>query len=174
MESNPYNSPSANLFGSSNQTTAEAVPAEAISQLKGTKPWVRFISVLMWIGVAFMLLAGAGLAVLGITGSEMGKSLGYTPPVMITMAILYGLFSFLYIYPAVKLWSYGSAINRLLSSRRTEDLVTSLNQQRSFWKFIGMLMLIMISIYIVGIIVLIGLALFVGTEAFKGLPTTPQ
>ena len=154
MEPNPYAAPSANLFGSSSQTTSEAVPAEAIAQLQGTKPWVRFFSVLMWIGVFFMLLAGAGMGFMATMAGDAAKAGGLQGPMILGMAVFYVIMGFFYIYPAVKMWQYASAIQGLMQSRSAEDLVKALCHQRAFWKFVGILAIAMILLYVVFIVVI--------------------
>jgi len=174
MESNPYNSPSANLFGSSSQTTTEAVPAEAISQLQRTKPWTRVIGVVTWLVVGLMVLGGAGFAVFALAGLASANTGAAEKGMMVGMAIAYVVMGFLYIYPAIKIWSYGSAIRNLMNSRSPEDLVKALDQQRSLWKFAGILTIILIIVYAVAIIAMIGLGVAAGAGALKGLPGTPQ
>jgi cation transporter-like permease len=53
----------------------------------------------------------------------------------------------IYVYPAVKLWAYSSAIARLSTSRATGDLEAALDQQRAFWKYCGVAMVAMIALY---------------------------
>jgi hypothetical protein len=170
MESNPYSSPAANLFGSTSGTSAESVSAGVISQLKRTKPWVRFIGVMMWIFVVLMLLVAAGMI---IGGSAMGSIMEKTNPgmpagFMAGMGAMYVLLAFLYIYPAVKIWKYGTSIGKLVLSGSNADLENALDQQRGFWKFIGIMMLIMIIIYAIAIVVMIGFA--AAAAASGGLP----
>ncbi|HCN27674.1 MAG TPA: hypothetical protein DIT64_02595 [Verrucomicrobiales bacterium] len=160
MENNPYQTPSANLFGSSSTTTAEAVPGEAIVMLQRTKPWLRFFGVLMWIAVAFMLFGAAAMLAMGIGGAAMAA--GSNSPIgaaeggiMIGLAALYVVMAFFYIYPAIKIWKAGTAIKKLMASRQPEDLVAALDHQRAFWKFVGIMTIIMIILYI-GIFVVMG------------------
>jgi hypothetical protein len=65
------------------------------------------------------------------------------------IALIYAALAILYIYPALKLWSYASKINVLASMQDSNSLFVALDQQRSFWKFIGVMMLIVISLYVV-------------------------
>lgn len=100
-------------------------------QLQRTKPWVRFIGVLLWIGVALMMLGGVIVLFSSIMGmSAMNQNgagnLGLQAGVMVGIAISYLIMSLLYIYPAVKIWKYGSYIAKLVSSRSPEDLVSAL------------------------------------------------
>lgn len=169
MESNPYTSPSANLFGSTSGTSTGVVPQEAITQLQGTKPWVRLIGVIMWIAVVLMLLGGVGVAIAGVAGvgaAAQGQG-GPQAAMMIGMAVGYGFVALLYIYPTVKIWKYGTSIGRLVNSRSAEDLVAALDQQRSFWKFVGILFLITIVIYILAIIALVVFGVAAGAGGAK-------
>lgn len=157
MESNPYSSPSANLFSSTGGTVAEAVSQGTINQLQGTKPWVRFMSVLFFIGGIFMM--GIGL-IMGVAGGVGGMSLPEGQAAapfgaigIVVIAGIYGLMGLLYLYPAVKMWKYGTKIGDLVNSRSVADLEAALNEQRIVWKFWGVMTIVVIGLMIVGSIV---------------------
>jgi len=162
---NPYSSPAANLYGSTSGGAADAVSPSTIAILSATKPWVRFISVMMWIGVGLMLLAAAGMGVVSTLGAS--KSMPSSPfggVQFIVLAVVYGVFAFIYIFPALKLWKYANRIVSLGATRSVADLDAALNEQRSFWKFIGVMMVIMLSLYVVAII---GFVVLGATAAMK-------
>jgi len=155
MESpaNPYSTPAANLYGSTSGGAGEVVAASTIALLSATKPWVRFLSVLMWIGVAFMLLAALGMGVVSMMGIAKQVKPGPLGGMeFLVLAVIYGVMSFIYIYPAIKLWKYANRIGSLGATRSVADLDSALNEQRSFWKFIGVMTIIMLSLYVVAII----------------------
>ena len=151
---NPYSTPAANLYGSTSGGAAvEAVAPSTIAMLAATKPWVRFMSVMMWIGVGLMLLAAAGMGIVSSMG--LAKSMPSSPfggVQFIVLAVIYGVFAFVYIFPALKLWKFANRIGSLGSTRSLVDLDAALNEQRSFWKFVGIMMILMISLYLVAII----------------------
>ena len=150
---NPYSTPAANLYGSPSGGAAEAVSPSTIAILSATKPWVRFMSVLMWIGVGLMLLVGAGMGVVSVIGASKSVSSGpFGGKEMIFLSVFYGVLSFIYIFPAIKLWKYANRIGSLGATRSVTDLDAALNEQRSFWKFVGIMTIIMISLYLVAII----------------------
>ena len=157
MEANPYSTPAANLYGNASGTGTDAVSPGTIAALVGTKPWVRFISVMLWIGIGFMIigaLAIGGLMAAGLSGaSKAGPLGGYE---MVIIAVMYGVMAFLYIYPAVKLWAFANRIGSLNSTRAVADLDAALNEQRRFWKFFGIMMIVMICLYGVFIIGMVG------------------
>ncbi len=176
MESNPYASPSANLFGSTSGTSADIAPPGAIVQLQRTKPWVRFIGVLLWIMIALMAAVLAFGAVAGAAGlSALAQSQGGAEGMpaaaqgvaAVSMLVGFGIMLILYVYPAIKLWKYGTFIGKLVISRSAADLESALDQQRALWKFAGILTIISLCIYAVVIV------LAIAGAAMGGLPTTP-
>ena len=74
---NPYATPSANPYGSNLTTREASVAVETIAPLAGTKGWVQFMSILLWIGVGFMILGGIGML---IAGTVLSSSLAKTQP----------------------------------------------------------------------------------------------
>ncbi len=73
-----------------------------------------------FIGSAFMLLGGVLVIAVGALAPT-----GSAVPSM-ALGALYIPMAFLYIYPAIKLWGYGGAINRLLASRTSVNLEAAL------------------------------------------------
>ncbi len=168
MESNPYTSPVANLYGAATSTSTDAVSPGTIAQLAGTKPWVQFISVMMWIGAGLMLLVAAGMVLLGTIGGTLGsqieKSGAFAGAPLLIIGIVYGALAFIYVYPAVKLWAFANRIGSLSSTRSVADLDAALTEQRRFWKFLGIMIIVMFCIYIV---LIIGFVAIGATTAMK-------
>ncbi len=111
-----------------------------IEHLRATKPWVRFISILMFISVGFMFLAG--LAMMFMPSPMGGRMTG-----MGAIGILYFVLGGLYRAPAFFLYQYASAIQDLLRGGGDVAMETALGSQKSFWRFSGILTLVIICIY---------------------------
>lgn len=162
--SNPYSAPVSNPYGAGSGS-ADSVSPSTIQALLGTKGWVRFMSVMVWIGIGFMLI-GAGFigiaSVIGLSGAGGNSPFGGAE--MIALAGIYGLMAVLYVYPAIKLWAYASRITALAATRTVADLDAALTEQRRFWKFTGILFIVLICAYIV---LFIGLFAVAGAAAFK-------
>ncbi len=165
---NPYSTPAANLYGAASSGGVDAVSPGTLAVLAGTKPWVRFMSVILWLCIGFMLLIAAVIGIVGSMGgpveSAIKQSGAFGGMPLIVLSIMYGLMSLLYVYPAVKLWAFANRIGSLASTRSVADLDAALNQQRQFWKYFGILIIVMICGYLIAAI---GLAAFVGTTAMK-------
>ncbi|MES2440914.1 MAG: DUF5362 family protein [Verrucomicrobiota bacterium] len=163
MSIDPYSSPSVNV-PPVNYSAEGMVTQGVLQQLAGTKPWVRFMSVLMFVGAGFMLLIALVMLLAGGAIASSGKAGGLPAGATAGIAILYALLSVVYIYPALKLWGYANKIAALLVSGSMLDLEGALSQQRSFWKFIGILVIAMFVLYFVAIIALVA---FGGLAAMK-------
>src|SRR6478752_5136379 len=99
MSIDPYSSPASHVQAPS-YSSQGAISQGVLAQLAGTKPWVRLMSVLTFIGAGLMLLCALGMGVAGSVGGlsdKSGKGVGF----LIGVAIAYAVFAFIYIYPAV-------------------------------------------------------------------------
>jgi hypothetical protein len=135
------------------------VSEHAVELLRQTRPWVLFLSVLFFLASGFMLLAGLGMVALGAaTTTDAAK---FSPALI---GLVYVPLAFLYVYPAIKLWKYGSAIGQLVASRSAADLEAALGQQKSFWKYSGIAAIVVIVLYVV----VFGVALAIGVASGLG------
>jgi len=155
---NPYAAPAAKGQGASPVISAGSVPYSIITELSGTKPWVRLISVIMWIACGFMILAVVVNLFIGAIGaSALSKSgngaVGAAG--LIVMMVVYGISAMLIIYPTLKLSKYASNISRLVQSQSFVDLTAALAEQRRFWKFYGILTVIYLGVVLVVVLFMV-------------------
>ncbi len=158
---NPYAAPSAAGRPTRAVMSSGAVPASVIAELAGTKPWITLIAVLMWIGCALMILMVLGNLLIGAIGvSELAKSGngGIGGVALVVVAIIYGFTAMLIIYPTLKLTKYSSNIGRLVQSQSIVDLTAALTEQRRFWKFYGIMIIIYISLAVLGLLLVFATA----------------
>ncbi len=157
MNNDPYQPPSAPVSASYASADAQISPL-VLQHLLRTQPWVRLVSIVGLIGVALMLL----LTILGVVGvNNVGRSrlssageAGYMMgPVFVTIVP-----ALLYLYPLIKLSKYAAAIRSLRVSQSMFDLERALDQQRGFWKFVGVLMLISIVFMVIALLGVFGVA----------------
>jgi hypothetical protein len=146
MQENPYAAPTSNLSGSDSFSQAVGVTPGIIEKLRRTRGWVRFVAVLTIIGAIFMLIAAVGgVAVSKFASEKMTSQMGgenqsLFMPVSNTLSVIiviYGLFGLLSLIAGIKLNRFASSITRLEVSRQITELEDTLNRQRSYWTFIG-------------------------------------
>jgi hypothetical protein len=124
-----------------------AVPDAIVEHLRGTRPWVMFLAVIGFLGSGLIVLLGLGVAIAGAlgTGSEIA--------LMVGMGCGYVVLGGIYVLPAVGLVRYGTAIERLVRHPRMELLGAAIDQQRWFWKVVGIMTAVVIALYPIGIMV---------------------
>ena len=145
---NPYQASSHSAYPASNGIVTRAV----IDALAATRPWVRLCSVLGFIGAGFMILAALAIMVTGTVGALSSRDAVPFAGFPIIIGFFYLVMAALYLVPSLKLWKYGSAIVRLMSSNAVADLEAALDQQRGFWKFVGIMMIIMIAFMVLAFV----------------------
>jgi len=131
---NPYQSPSTPVSQWEGQSPVESAFSDSTHALAQTKPWVRLISVLGFLFSGLMLFAF--LAVLGFAG----------PGGIMVVAILPFVVLF-YFIPSLLLWNYASRIGQYLNDGSSHSLVSAVSAQKSFWKYIGIMVAIILVFY---------------------------
>lgn len=147
MSIDPYASPALNA-PSMSRSSDSVITEGVVRELAGTKPWVRFMSVLLFIGTGFLVLIAL---VMLLMGGAMAQAAPSNPMFAGGMgAVIGGVYlamALFYIYPGIKLWKYASRIGELVQSANAGSLEAALREQRKFWKFVGIIMLIFLILY---------------------------
>jgi hypothetical protein len=141
-----YSPPQANLSG---QPGTGSMNDIVLSPIIRTKGWVTFLGVLT---IIFCALLALGTLPFIAMGHVMGPQMRLPAPALQIGGIVVLIFSILYLIWGIKLAGFGSAIGRLRNSRSTHDLEETIEAQRKFWAFNGILLIIAIVIVIVGAI----------------------
>ena len=145
-------------------TTAVPLTDQGQQYLEQTRPWVRFMSVMIFIGAGMMVLLGIVLMLAGLAGRFASGTAGLGPMPGIVAGVIIGMvyivLSTLYIAPGVFLSRYASAIRQLQSNRTAEMLENALRHQKSFWRYVGILTVIMLFVGVLVFVFSIVAALF--------------
>jgi uncharacterized membrane protein len=121
----------------------------AISRtLQQTQPWARFMGIMGFVSVAFMIVAGVAGGAIGIATQN---------PQAAILLIVYPLMAVLYIFPSMYLLRYSNRIREFVVQGQQTQLEAALEAQRSFWKFVGVLTLVGLIVAVLGIVVAIAL-----------------
>lgn len=123
---------------------------QAVLILSQTRPWVRLVSVMMFLGSAFMVFGGISMVLVtalgqGAIGGGISVFLG---GIYLAMAVAY-------LFPAVFLWKYANRITLFAQQQSTARLADALDSQRLFWKFVGIMILAVMGIYALIIVIAI-------------------
>jgi hypothetical protein len=119
--------------------------ALAMDLLSRTSPWVRFISIMLFIGAAFTLLGGLGMVLVAVA----------TEPSMLFLALFYVICGAFYGVPAYLLWRYADRIAAATRTGRSDTVEAAIDAQRAFWKTAGILVLVFIGLSILFVILIV-------------------
>lgn len=136
---------------------------EAQSFLKETAKWAYFLAILGFVGIVFLALLGVFM---GTIFSNLGAfNRGASPmPMMGTTLItcLYLILAGVYFFPVYYLYQFASRIKLALRDSDNEKLTNSFEYLKSHYKFMGIMALVMVSLY--GVVFIIGSMTFLFTK----------
>ena len=171
---NPWQTPQSDSVPE--KVTQGALTGTMLRYLKEASPWLRFIGILGFIGCGFLALGGiimlfAAGAITSVWSeawgdiAELGAYSGVLSTVFgATMTVYFLFFAVLFFFPSLFIYNFGSKIRGYMQSASDEDLEAALKNNKSLWKFLGILAIIQLAfipvVIIVGII--IGVATVVG------------
>lgn len=129
--------------------------------LRATRPWTRFMSVLGFIASGLMVLAGAGVIV-----GERYIPVSEKAPPLVFMGIIYILSAVCYLIPSIWLSKFSTAVSDFLKSGDAIELGKAIAYQKSFWKFVGILVLLFIALTVLGIIAAIFIPTLISLRSY--------
>jgi hypothetical protein len=138
-----------------NASTSFNITQPMLLSLRHTKPWVMLVSVIgfIYIGISvfFSVVAMFIFSQFNDTGSFVSSSM------LVVMNILMGI---LYFFPSLFLFKFASSIGRLLDGGGATEMEEALSNQKSFWKFVGILVIIAIILGVLGVVAAIIISIF--------------
>jgi len=117
--------------------------------LNQTRPWVRFLSIMFYILTTFTLLGGLTVLIVTMSGNlfnSENNAFGQLPGGGFELGLLYLVMAILYVPPGIFLSRYASAIKTLESTPASDVLERALKYQKSFWRYVGILTVIVLII----------------------------
>ena len=126
--------------------------AEDIAYLRETQKWAKFLGILGFVFTGLMVVAGLGMS--AFMSSAFSEEMAVPGPIITGF---YVLLAVLYFFPSLYLYRYGSHLKVALAQRNNQLLTLAFRNEKSFFKFCGILMVIMLVFY--GLMI-VGFALF--------------
>jgi hypothetical protein len=172
---NPYQSPRNESIPETTPGSGPALTEPMLRYLKEAAPWLRFIGILGFISVGITVLGGIGVTIdISLAGSESAyllESLGAVGSMFGGILSFLGLFyigaALLVFFPSLFLYRFGTGIRSYFQNNLAKDLETALKNNKSFWKFVGILTIISLaSIPVLSILAIIVGAVLAAAGAF--------
>ena len=133
------------------------VDQESSSYLGETAKWAKFMSILGFIFCGLIVLVGLFAA--SFLSATMGKFGGEGSPLGgAALSFIYILFSLVYFFPCLFLFNFASKMQVALRNNDQQQLTQSFKNLKSCYKFLGILMIVILSCYIlIFLIAIIGI-----------------
>ena len=152
---NPYQSPETAVEPVKVQAAQGALTETMLLSLKGASPWLRFIGVLGFIGSGLTVLSGlsfsAFIPLVGQVWDELPQA--YQPFSDFLGAVLGGSMAvvcigagLLMFFPSLFAFRFGSKILDYLRSGADLDLEQAFKNNKSLWKFLGILCIVQLAL----------------------------
>jgi tellurite resistance protein TehA-like permease len=110
--------------------------------------WAKFLAICSFVGLGMMGLAGVAMIILQFERQANVLS-------TVIMGLFYILMAVIYFFPAVYLYRFATASADAIEKLNEDTLEEGLENLKSLFRFTGILMIIMFSLYAVGIIAVI-------------------
>jgi len=137
---NPYQSPESPIVPEPPQNTGVMLSEKMLLYLNEASPWLQFIGILGFIGSGLLVLGGLfgtiGFSVISSITEELG---GF--PFWV-LAFIYIPLGVLFFFPAYFTFSFGRKIRNYRFSNSSEDLELAFKNNKSLWKFYGIICII--------------------------------
>ncbi|HEX2751147.1 MAG TPA: hypothetical protein VHM91_24270, partial [Verrucomicrobiales bacterium] len=139
MNENVYQPPSASISPPAYSAEEGAIPPAAMEHLIGTQPWAGITGI---IGLITTILSFGPMIYFMALLSQLRNT---TPALLILLLVAY-----LIIHALIRLCRYALAISRLRTTQSEANFGKALHQQRLFWRFVGVLTLIFVLLFLIG------------------------
>ena len=160
---NQYDSPQAPVIPEKNQVVG-SLTATMLKYLKEASPWLKFIGVLGFISCGFIVLAAIIIIIISAVAASVLSEFGDIPIWLISP--LYLAMGTLLFFPSLFTYNFGDKIRKFLFSNSEEDLEEAFKNNKSLWKFYGIMCIISLAITPVFIIITIVVAVAAASNLF--------
>lgn len=128
----------------------------AKAHLLETTRWTKFLAIMGFIFTGLLIMVALAVMTMGSLFSSYPGMEGLGAGLGAGIGFIYLIIAVIYLYPAYALFKFSSCMKRGINTG-SQDLITdAFRYQKNMYRFIGIMMIIVIAIYLLAFIVLIG------------------
>lgn len=136
------------------------ITPQAVSLMATTAKWTKFLALLGFIMTGFLILAGIVVAAFsGAYLSHLEKTGLLTYLSSGSIGIIYIVIAVIFVLPVISLNNFSNGTTRALRTGSAERLTFALRNLKRFFKFLGILVIVILVIYFLIIVFAIGAGL---------------
>ena len=122
------------------------------SFLKEIAKWAFFLSILGFIGIAFLVILALFSNLIFAT-IQQAQPQAFPIDLGMTMTITYLFLAVIYFFPVYYLMKFSTKMKKAFASKKDETLADAFELLKSHYKFIGVFTIILLSLYVMLIVV---------------------
>lgn len=135
-----------------------AFSEQIVSYLNETRRWAKFISIMGFIGIGLVVILALSIgSVLNFISSLSPTPLPF-PSFLFTLVYL--VVALLYFFPVYYLYLFSTKMEAALTRKNQSELTGSFENLKSVFKFVGIMTIVVVSIYLLIIIGVVVAAFF--------------
>ncbi|MDR3226280.1 MAG: DUF5362 domain-containing protein [Prevotellaceae bacterium] len=140
--------------------TGQILSESSIESIRKTAPWMKFLSILSFIGGGLLLIfglraiVGAIVAVINYS-SVYGMYYGGDTTFLIIGAILCMVLAIVIICIGSYLYKSANAYSEYCRTNNNDSLETAFLQQRKYWKISGIVTIVILSLFLIALIMFV-------------------
>ncbi len=139
------------------------ITEEARAGLKTAASWSYFLAILGFVGIGFMALAGIAMIVMSGFMSDMMQQADSPFPFPFWMfSFFYLVLAGLYFFPVLYLFKFANLMKAALRDTDNRNLTESIINLGRHYKFLGIMVIVLIGLYVVMIFAFVGMAVTMG------------
>ncbi len=131
-------------------TEFPVVTEEIMGFLDSIRKWSKFLSILGFIGCGFLILAAIFMGVFMGSLGEIPGGMSFLPAAMIS--VIYIILTVLYFFPVYYLFRFSVSMGNALNSADKGEFHNAFLNLSRHYKFIGIMTIVIISIYILAML----------------------
>ena len=136
-----------------------------LGYLAESAKWAKFLAIIGYIFIGFMVLVSVTIGLFlpsmnsGLNGAAAGSQIpGFSSTVLM---FVYLILAAIYVYPVYALYGFASKMQKVIKENIESEIENAFNQLKKFFKFFGILTIVMLGLYVLIIIA----AIFAGLAA---------
>lgn len=137
------------------------IDQQSISYLSETAKWAKFLSIMGFIGCGLMLIFALFAGTLMATFSQMGSYSAGNAMGGAALSLIYLAIALLYFFPCLYLFKFANKMQFAVRNNDQTTLNTSLRNLKGLFKFLGILTIVIMSVYVLAIVIGIAAAAFI-------------
>jgi hypothetical protein len=151
-----------------NQPTTKKleVTNEIIEQLNSAAKWAKFLAILGFVFIGFMVIVGFALSI--FMNFLQAVPFQHLPFPGFLFGFVYLLIGVVYFFPILYLFRFSTKIKQAISASNTQQMLIAFQNLKSHYRYIGIVMIVMLALYLLTFVFMVFAGMLAGLSGYSG------